>query len=284
METIYRLIDFILPFEWLSYNFMKNAFISILIITPLFGLTGTMIVNNSMAFFSDALGHSALTGIALGVILGISNTNISMIIFAIVFAYLLNTINSKNMVSTDTVISVFSSFSMAIGLVILSRNGNFTKYSNLLIGDILNISPNEIIYLIIIFIITLLFWYISFNKLLSISVNKSLAKSKNVNIKLIENIFTILIAIIVMLSIKWVGILIINALLILPAASSRNISINMREYHLFAILISVFSGISGLVLSYYINTATGPTIVIIASIIFFITFIFNITSVKKQNK
>ncbi|HHT97390.1 MAG TPA: metal ABC transporter permease [Clostridiales bacterium] len=284
METIYRLIDFILPFEWLSYNFMKNAFISILIITPLFGLTGTMIVNNSMAFFSDALGHSALTGIALGVILGISNTNISMIIFAILFAYLLNMINSKNMVSTDTVISVFSSFSMAIGLVILSRNGNFTKYSNLLIGDILNISPNEIIYLIIIFIITLLFWYISFNKLLSISVNKSLAKSKNVNIKLIENIFTILIAIIVMLSIKWVGILIINALLILPAASSRNISINMREYHLFAILISVFSGISGLVLSYYINTATGPTIVIIASIIFFITFMFNITSVKKQNK
>lgn len=81
---------------WCTYGFMRNAFIAILIITPLFGLLGTMIVSNKMAFFSDALGHSALTGIAIGVILGVADTSLSMIIFAIVFALLLNRISRKN--------------------------------------------------------------------------------------------------------------------------------------------------------------------------------------------
>ena len=79
---------------WWSYGFMRNAFIAILIITPLFGILGTMIVNNKMAFFSDALGHSALTGIALGVVMGVADTTLSMIIFAVIFALLLNYILS----------------------------------------------------------------------------------------------------------------------------------------------------------------------------------------------
>jgi zinc transport system permease protein len=89
-----------------------------------------------------------------------------------------------------------------------------------------------------------------------------------------DNLFAVLVALIVMLSIKWVGILIINALLILPAASSRNISTNMREYHLFSLIFSLFSGIVGLVVSYYTNVATGPMIVIIASIIYFATYLY----------
>ena len=83
-----------------------------------------------------------------------------------------------------------------------------------------------------------------------------------------------LVALTVMLSIKWVGILIINALLILPAASSRNIATNMREYHLYSVIFSMFSGVLGLFVSYYTNVATGPMIVIIASVIYFSTFIF----------
>lgn len=273
MENIYDIIELILPFSWITYDFMKNAFMAILIITPLFGILGTMIVNNQMAFFSDALGHSALTGMAIGIIFGIQNTNVSMVIFAVVFALLLNKIKRRKTVSTDTVISVFASLSTAIGLVVLSKGGNFSKYSSLLVGDILSITPKEIVSLLFIFIITLTFWYGAFNKLHAISVNETLAKSKHINSAIIDNIFVVIIALIVMLSIKWVGILIINALLILPAAASRNISSNMREYHLFSVLISVFSGILGLILSYYNNTATGPTIVIIAAVIFFLTLI-----------
>ena len=276
MELIYNLIEKILPFSWMDYNFMKNAFLAILIITPLFGILGTMIVNNKMAFFSDALGHSALTGIAIGTLFGLGDTTIATLVFAVVFALLLNVINRRNTVSTDTVISVFSSLSMAIGLVILSRGGNFAKYSGLLVGDILSITADEIGYLMLIFIATVIFWILGFNKLLGAGVNTTLARSKGVNTNLTEDIFSVLIAVIVMSVIKWVGILIINALLILPAAASRNISSNMREYHLFSVLIALFSGITGLIASYYLGTATGPTIVIIASIIFFVTFFLRV--------
>lgn len=274
MSEIYQIMENLLPFEFIKYDFMKNALLAILIITPLFGIVGTMIVNNKLAFFSDALGHSVFTGMAIGIILGVSDTNISTILFAVVFALLLNWIKSKNTISTDTIISVFSSTSTAIGLVILSRNGNFSKYSSLFVGDILNITPKEIGLLLLIFVVVLLFWFTCFNKLHAVSLNSSLAKSKGISIRLIENVFAVIIALIVMLTIKWVGILIINALLILPAAAARNISSNMKEYHIFSIVISIFSGLLGLILSYYLSLATGPTIVIIAAIIFFLTMVF----------
>lgn len=259
-------------FSWLQYDFMRYAFLAILIITPLFGLMGTMIVNRKMAFFSDALGHSALTGIAVGVVFGVNNTSVSMVAFAIVFALLLNLISSKVSSATDTVISVFSSCSIALGLAILSQGGNFSRYSGLLVGDILSITPQEIVYLFIILVVTLVFWIFGFNKLLAVSLNRALAKSLHISAGWMENLFAVLVALIVMVSIKWVGILIINALLILPAAAARNLSENMREYHFFAILFSVFSGIVGLVISYYVNVATGPTIAILASIIYFATY------------
>ena len=272
MNLIYDILEKILPFSWVNYDFMKNALLAVLIITPLFGLAGTMVVNNKMSFFSDALGHSALTGIAIGSILGIADTNISMVLFAVLFALTLNKIKNANLASTDTVISVFSSLGIAVGLAILSQGGNFSKYSNLLIGDILSITPKEILFMFGIFIITILFWVLFFNHLHALSVNASLAKSKGIPIRLIDNLFVVIIALIVMLSIKWVGVLIINALLILPAASSRNIASNMREYHLYSIIFSLFSGIAGLIFSYYNSVATGPMIVIVAAMIFFTTY------------
>ena len=273
MELIYNLMESLIPFQFMNYDFMKNALLAMLIITPLFGLLGTMIVNNKLAFFSDALGHSAFTGIALGVILGVADTNISMILFAMAFALLLNWIKRKNTISTDTIISVFSSLGTAIGLAILSRNGEFSQYSGLMVGDILSITPVEIIGLFGIFVVTLIFWCMCFNKLHALSINETLAKSRGISTVVIDNCFVIITALIIMLSIRFVGILIINALLILPAAASRNLASNMREYHSYAVIISMFSGILGLVLSYYNNTAAGPTIVIIAAFVFFLTLL-----------
>ena len=131
MQTIYRWMEAVLPFDYIQYDFMKNALLAVLIITPLFGILGTMIVNNRMAFFSDALGHSALTGMAVGVIFGVTDAGLSMVIFAAVFALLLNKIRHSGIAANDTVISVFSSLSTALGLVILSRGGSFSKYSAL---------------------------------------------------------------------------------------------------------------------------------------------------------
>ncbi len=274
MDVIYNIIETILPFSFMEYEFMKNAFLALVIIAPLFGIVGTMIVNNKMSFFSDALGHSALTGIALGTIIGVSNYSISMIIFAIVFAILLNYIKNKKTASTDTIISVFSSSAVAIGLMLMSKYGGINKYSQYLVGDILSVTIEEILLLTIILVVTVVIWFKLCNKLVVTSTNPTLAKSKGINANLIENIFGVLIAVIVMLTIKWVGILLINALLILPAAASRNISNNMRQYTLYAILISLFSGIFGLILSFVFEIATGPTIVVISAIIFFVTFVF----------
>ena len=127
METMYQLLDTILPFEFLSYSFMKNAFLAILLISPIFAILGTMIVNNKMAFFSDALGHSALTGIAIGTIFGIANNNISMILFAIVFAVALNMVKQKTTYGADTIISGLSAIAIAVGRAILANTGSFNK-------------------------------------------------------------------------------------------------------------------------------------------------------------
>lgn len=273
MTIVYDILETILPFSWVSYDFMKNAFIAILLITPLLGIVGTMIVQKKMAFFSDALGHSALTGIAIGVILGVGNTNISMIIFAVIFALLLNKIKSKQGIASDTIISVFASCSIAIGLIVLSYQGNFNNYSSLLIGDILSITTDEIKALLVVFVVTIVLWCVLYNKILFVSMNSALARSKGIKVDLIENIFVIIIAVIVMLAIKWIGILLINALMILPVATAKNISSNVREYHLFSVIFSLFSGISGLLVSYYMDVACGPVIVVYASVLFFLSYV-----------
>ena len=273
MEVIYNILEISIPFDFITYNFMKNAIIAIVLISPIFAILGTMIVNNKMAFFSDALGHSALTGIAIGMLFGMTNINVSMVFFAIIFAILLNIVKHKTSYGADTIISVFSSIAIAIGLAILSQSGNFNKYSSYLVGDILSITKNEIIYILVAFILTIIFWIFLFNKLNCVSINQALSKSKGINVYIIDNIFVVIIAIIVMISIRFIGILLINSLLILPAASSRNIAKNMRTYHLFSVLFSLFSGVLGLIISYYYNIPTGPMIVIISGIIYFITFV-----------
>lgn len=275
MENIYAIFDVILPFEWANFNFMKNAFLSILIIAPLFGLIGTMIVNNNLSFFSDALGHSALTGIAIGVMMGIDNYVVSMLGFAILFALAISMIIESGISSADSIVGVFSSLGVALGVVLLSINGGFSKYSNYLIGDILAIRPSDIRMLFIVFIFVIIIWAISFNRLMISSLNIDLASSKMISPNFYKTLFMIIISIIVTVSIKWVGILIINSLLVLPAVSAKNLVKGMRLYHLFSVLISLFSGLTGLIASYYLGTSASGTIVLISASIFFVSFIIN---------
>ena len=273
MHLWYSLVDLLLPFGWIQHAFMKNALLGVLLVTPIFGLLGTMIVNNRMAFFSDSLGHSALTGIAIGVILGIKNPIWSMLFFSVLITIAILVVKEANTASTDTIIGVFSSTAMALGIVILSRNGGFTKYSVYLIGDLLSISQFDLMILGIVFVIVITLWIVVFNKLLLASMNQSLARSRGINVRLYEYLFTMIMAVIVTISIQWVGILIISSLLILPAASSRNIAKNMRQYHVYSVLIALVSGVSGLILSYFWGTATGATIVLISSVFFAATFV-----------
>lgn len=271
METVYAVMDVLLPFDMFSYTFMKNALLAMLLITPLFGLLGTMAVDNKMAFFSDALGHSALTGIALGVVLGVASQQVSMLVFGIFWAALITFIKQRSTTSADTIISVFSSTSIALGLVILSRGGAFAKYSNYLVGDILSVSPADIGWLIGALAVTLAAWAYLFNPLLLTSVNAPLARSRGVKSRQVEYAFVILVAITVMLSIRWVGTMLINSLLILPAAASRNVAKNAAGYIRMSVVFSMFSGVAGLVLSYYLNTSAGAAVVLVAACLYFAT-------------
>ncbi|MBC3798278.1 metal ABC transporter permease [Acetobacterium tundrae] len=274
MNLWYSLVNIVLPFQWVEFTFMKNALLAILLITPLFGLLGTMIVNNKMAFFSDALGHGAFTGIAIGALIGLVKPVLAAIVFSVVFALIITVIKNKSRASTDTIIGVFSSIAIAFGLVLLSLGGSFNKYSSYLIGDLLSITPSEILLLLVVFIIIVILWVLIFNKLLLVSINQSLARSRGVKTLLVEMIFTSIVAVIVTISIQWVGLLIINSLLVLPAAGARNITTNVRQYTLVSIIIAVFSGICGLIASYYLNTATGATIVLVSGLVFFLTLAF----------
>ena len=149
MSGVYALMDTLLPFEWLHYTFMKNALIAIVLLTPLFGMLGTMAVDNKMAFFSDALGHSALTGIAIGVVLGWQSQMSAMLLFGLIWAVLITFVKHHSKMSADTIISVFSSTSIALGLVVLSRGGAFAKYSSVLVGDVLSVAQGDLLALLL---------------------------------------------------------------------------------------------------------------------------------------
>ena len=257
-----------------EYQFMINGLIAILLVMPLFGLLSTMVVSNRMAFFSDSLGHGAFTGIAIGVLFGSNSPLVSLILFSIIFALLITYIKNKTRTGADTVIGVFSSTAIALGLMLMSAGGSFNKFSTYLIGDLLSISRSDLLSLAAVFICVLLMWIFLFNRLLILSINQSFAKSRGISTFRIESTFAAMLAVIVAVSIQWIGILIINAMLVLPAAAARNVTEDVKHYHLVSVLIALSSGVSGLFVAYHLNAAVGATIIVISAIIYFITLIF----------
>jgi len=268
MDLIYGAMDALLPLEALRFSFMKNAFLAVLLLTPLLGLLGTMAVNHQMAFFSDALGHSAITGIGLGMVLGLRNDLLAMLIFGVVWAVMICLIKQSGSASADTIISVFSSTSIAAGLLILARGGKFAKYSSLLIGDILAVTPEDLLALGIALPVGVLLWALMYNQLLLTSVSSSLAASRGIRVRLVEGAFVVLVAVAVMLAIRWVGVLLINALLILPAAAGRNLARNSRQHAALSVAIALASGVAGLFLAYAQDTSAGASIVLVAALFY----------------
>jgi zinc transport system permease protein len=274
MSIWYALCE-LLPLEMLRWDFMKNALLAILLMAPLFGLLSTMIVTGSMSFFSDALGHSAFTGIAIGAICGIAAPIWAAVIFSVVFALLFSWVRSRSNQAADTLIGVFSSTAVALGIFVATLGGgSFTKYNKYLIGDILSISPAEIGMLALTLIFVAIFWVLYANRLTLTAIHPQLASSRGIPVKFSNTLFTVAIAVVVTLSISSVGLLILNSLLVLPAASARNVAKNLKQYHLFAVLFALFAGIGGLTVSYYMGASAGAAISLILAVIFAITFGF----------
>ena len=272
MNLWYALCDF-LPFEMLHWDFMKNALLALLLMAPLFGLMSTMIVTGRMSFFSDALGHSAFTGIAIGAICGITMPTLSAVLFSVAFALLFSFVRSRSNQAADTLIGVFSSTAVALGIFIATLGGgSFTKYNTYLIGDILSVTPGEIGMLALVLAAVVLFWILCANRLTLTAIHPQLASSRGIPVGLGQTLFIVAIAVVVTLSISSVGLLILNSLLVLPAASARNISRNLRQYHLFSVLFALIAGIAGLTVSYHLGCSAGAAIGLILALIFAVTF------------
>lgn len=274
MDALYSVMDVLLPFDIFRMSFMKNALLALLLLTPLLALFGTMAVNRRMAFFSDALGHSALAGVGIGMLLGVQNELISMIVFGIIWAVMISRINRSGGESADTIISVFSSTGIAVGLLILSRDGSFSRYSALLAGDVLAVAPSDLVWLAIALPVGVLLWALLYNKLLMTAVNPALAQSRGIGTKWVEYAFVSLVAVAVMLSIRWVGVLLINALLILPAAAARNISRTTRQHAVISVLLGLLCGVGGLIVTCYLNTGVGAAVVLCAALCYAVTLPF----------
>lgn len=272
MSFWYALWD-ALPFEMLHWDFMKNALLALLIMSPLFGLLSTMIVTGRMSFFSDALGHSAFTGIAIGALCGIAAPTGAAVVFSVTFALLFSFVRSRSNQAADTIIGVFSSSAVALGIFVATLGGgSFTKYNKYLIGDILSVTPAEIGMLALVLLAVLIFWILCANRLTLTAIHPQLASSRGIPVGFSQTLFVTAIAVVVTLSISSVGLLILNSLLVLPAASARNISRNLRQYHSFSVLFALVAGIGGLTVSYYLGCSAGAAISLILACIFAVTF------------
>ena len=274
MSIWYAICD-ILPVEMLQWNFMKNALLAILLMAPLFGLLSTTIVTGRMSFFSDALGHSAFTGIAIGAICGAAAPIWVAVIFSVVFALLFSYVRSRSNQAADTLIGVFSSSAVALGIFVATMGGgSFTKYNRYLIGDILSVTPAEIGMLALVLVAVVIFFCIYYNRLALTAIYPQLASSRGIPVGVSQTVFTVAIAVVVTLSLSSVGLLILNSLLVLPAAASRNVARNLKQYHLFSILFALIAGLAGLIASYYFGTSAGAAISLVLALIFAVSFAF----------
>ena len=275
MELWYSIVE-LLPFSWAaegSMYFMKNALLALLVVSPLFGILSTMVVTRHMSFFSDALGHSAFTGVAIGSLCGLAEPLWGAVIFAALLALLFTFVRRRTSLASDTVIGVFSSTAVALGIFIATiGGGSFTKFNSYLIGDILSVTPGKTVLLALILLGVLLLWGFFYNKLMLSAVHPALAGSRGINIFWQDALFSVAVAVVVTLSMTWVGLLVINSLLVLPAAAARNLAKNMWQYHLLSLLAAVVAGVAGLLTSYYVGSSTGACITLYLAVWFALTF------------
>jgi zinc transport system permease protein len=262
-----------LPFEWARYGFMRLALLAVLLVSPLLGALGTVVVANRMAFFSEAIGHAAFTGIALGVLLGLTDPLWSMIGFALLLTLAVTWFRRRGGLSSDTAIGLVMAFTVSLGIVILSRGGDFARYTNFLIGDMLAITGRDVAVLAVLGLVVFALFFFFFNRLLLATLSPAIARSRAKRAGAAELAFACLLAVVVTCALPWIGILVINALLILPAAAARNLARNTAEFFAWSVAVSIVAGIAGLIVSFYASTATGATIVLIAMGFYLLTLV-----------
>lgn len=266
----------IIPFECMQMRFMQTAMLGLILIAPMAAVAGTQVVNFRMAFFSDAIGHSAFAGVAFGLLLAVS-PNLTMPLLAVLVGLGIMAVKQRSGLSTDTVIGVFFSAVVAAGLAVVSRYPQAMRDMRMfLYGDILTISDAEIAAMFLLLLVFTVFQAFAFNKMICIGLNLQLAKANRIRISLYQYLFAALLSLVVILSVKAVGVLLVTAMLITPAAAARNLASSYGKMLWYSVGISLFSAVAGLLLSAqdWMRTAAGATIVLCSCVIFCISLLF----------
>lgn len=269
VDSIYSLLG-ILPFECLEPRFMRQALLALLLLTPMTGMLGAHVLNFRMAFFSDAVGHSAFTGLAAGLLLG-APPQTAVLVFGVLVGLGVMLVRRESGLSADASIGIVFSAVVAFGLAVVSRAPNLSReIQSYLYGDILTVGEGEIAILACLLAVLAVFEFVGWNRLLALGLSSSLAKVEGVATAFWQYLFAGLLALVVMFAARTVGVLLVTALLIVPAASARNFASDMRGLFWWAIGISLFSGISGLLLSAqeWLGTASGATVILVACLWF----------------
>lgn len=270
---------------FLSLDYNVRALLAVILVSLICGSVGTLIVGNRLSFFSDALAHCAFAGVGLGFYLAILTGPLAekgffenavlpvMILFGIVVGLGIAFVRERSALANDTVIGVFFAGAMGFGAIIMYkvvRTGRQVfELEGFLFGNALNARSEDIVRLFVLLVLTLGLLAFLYNQLLFTSFNPSLARSRRVRIRLCNYLFIVLLACIVNICLWTVGALLINALLIVPAATATNISRNMRQLFRWSVGLALLVSVGGLLLSWEWGTASGGPIVVLSVVLFF---------------
>jgi zinc transport system permease protein len=267
-----------------QYGFVINALLCAFLIGPVLGGVGTMVVTKRMAFFSQAIGNAAMTGVAIGVLLGESYTEpyVSMFGFCILFGLVLNYTKGRTRISSDTLIGVFLSISLAVGaslLLFVSARVNTHILEAVLFGSVLTVSDTDMNVLLVVTIGVVAVGVPLFNRLLLASFNPSLAEVRGVRVQLLEYVFVVMITLLTVACLKIVGAVLVEALLLIPAAAARNLIRSMRGFVFLSMAISTVSCIAGVLIpmEFDLPVPSGGAIILVAAAAFLITTVIRIT-------
>ena len=260
-------------------DFILRALIAGIAVVLIAGPLGVFILWRRMAYFGDALSHSAILGVALGFLLSI-NTSLGILITSIAMAVLLILSQRKKQLANDTMLGILSHSALSLGLIVISFVDTRVDLNALLFGDILSVTWQDLGLIIAGVIAVLGILAFIWRPLLSLTVHEELARVEGVNVSLISAVYTLLIAILVAVAMKVIGALLVTSLLIIPAASARRFSSTPEMMALLSVVAGIFAVVLGLAASFLWDTPAGPSIVVASSSLFLLIQFVRVSSLN----
>jgi len=270
----------IFPDHWTNHHFKRFALLEVMLLAPMCAAMGVKVVNFRMAFFSDAISHSAFAGVAFGFLLhetarfGNIDPRLTLIGFGLIVGLGIAMVRRKTDLSNDTVIGVFFSTVVALGIAIITQTRSTSRFETYLYGDILTVDHADLALSALLTFVVLIYMVFSYNRLTLIGLNSELAHSRRVSVKLHDYLFAMLLSLVVTASIRTAGILLVTAMLVVPAAAARNVARSAAAMFWWAVLIGLVSGVCGAVFSFtwFPQVGTGAIIILTASTLFVLSF------------